>query len=64
MRTKWSDRRLQLALLLQPAAAGAAVEMGEVASGVEAEERTDRWVSVWWSAAVGKEMLEAAVHGG
>jgi hypothetical protein len=64
MRTKWSDHRLQLALLLQPAAAGVAVEMGEVAGGVDAEERTDRWVSVWWSAAVGKEMLEAAVHGG
>jgi len=38
--------------------------MGEVAGGVEAEEWTDRWVSVWWSAVVGKEMLEAAVHDG
>jgi len=38
--------------------------MGGVAGGVEAEEWTDRWVSVWWSAAVGKEMLGAAVHGG
>ena len=30
-----SDRRLQLALLLQPAATGAVAEMGEVAGGVE-----------------------------
>jgi len=44
---KWSNRRLQLALLLSPAAAGAAAEMVEVAGGVEAEERTYRWVSVW-----------------
>jgi len=35
----WSDRRLQLSLLLSPAAAGAAVEMGDVAGSVEAEER-------------------------
>jgi hypothetical protein len=35
----WSDRRLQLSSLLSPAAAGAAVEMGEVAGSVEAEER-------------------------
>ena len=63
-RTKWSDRRLQLALLLQPAATGVVAEMGGVAGGVEAGEWTDRWVSVWWSAAVGKEMPEAAVHGG
>ena len=63
-RTKWSDRRLQLALLLQLAVAGAVAEMGGVAGGVEAGEWTDRWVSVWWSAAVGKEMPEAAVHGG
>jgi hypothetical protein len=39
---KWSNRRLQLALLLSPAAAGAAAEMVEVAGGVEAEERTYR----------------------
>ena len=30
-----SDRRLQLALLLQPVATGAVAEMGEVAGGVE-----------------------------
>jgi hypothetical protein len=41
-RMKWSNRRLQLALLLSPAAAGAAAEMVEVAGGVEAEERTYR----------------------
>ena len=35
---RWSDRRLQLSLLLSPIA-----EMGEVADGVDAEERTDRW---------------------
>jgi hypothetical protein len=35
----WSDRRLQLSSLLSPTAAGAAVEMGEVAGSVEAEER-------------------------
>jgi hypothetical protein len=51
-------------LLLQLAAVGAAAKMGEVAGGVEAEEWTDRWVSMWWSAVVGKKMLEAAVHGG
>jgi hypothetical protein len=38
--------------------------MGGVAGGVEAEEWTDRWVSVWWLAAVWKEMPGAAVHGG
>jgi len=30
---RWSDRRLQLSLLLSPAAAGAAAEMGEVVFG-------------------------------
>jgi hypothetical protein len=35
----WSDRRLQLSLLLSPAAAGDAVEMEEVAGSVKAEER-------------------------
>jgi len=39
----WSDRRLQLSLLLSPAAAGAAVEMGEVAGSVEAEELRLLW---------------------
>lgn len=36
---RWSDRRLQLSLLLSSAATGAAAEMGEVAGSVEAEER-------------------------
>ena len=40
-----SDRRLQVALLLQPTTTGAVAEMGEVAGGVEAEW-TDRWVSL------------------
>ena len=44
---KWSDRRLQLALLLSPAATGDVVEIGEVAGSVEAEERTYWWVLVW-----------------
>ena len=55
-----SDRRLQLALLLQPAATGAVAEMGEVVGGVEAEEWTDWWVSLWWSAAVEKDGAAAA----
>ena len=36
---RWSDRRLQLSLLLSPAAAGAAAEMGEVVFGCPGKKR-------------------------
>ncbi|XP_034919513.1 GDSL esterase/lipase EXL3-like [Populus alba] len=39
--------RWRLGLLLSPTVTGAAMEIGEVASGVEVEEWTDQWVSVW-----------------